>query len=63
MFLAPKAPLIGSLGQRPRDAISAESANQSEVVEVNRAFSAGVSKSTNPGALPQASGEILRLRR
>jgi hypothetical protein len=37
--------------------------NQSEVVEVNRAFSAGASKPTNPGAVPQASCEILRLQR
>ena len=47
-----------SLGRRPRNLsaqeASAESANQREV---NRAFSADVCLSTNPGALPQAGDE------
>ncbi len=35
-----------------------------EVVhKVSRAFSAGILGSSNPGALPQAAGEILRLWR
>jgi hypothetical protein len=49
-------PNLGALPQGPVIEIpkSAESASQSTCAEVNRAFSASVSDSVNPGAEPQA---------